>query len=640
MKLGFLGGGAGIALLVWACGGKEVSIGHGAAGAGGSGGAASGGQGGTLVGGNGGTTSSGGTSSSGGSSTAGSTGNAGGAGGTGGQYEQLSSDKLDLLFVVDNSVSMDAHQAMLASSIGSFLRRLENPLCVEPNGAVASPQPDSPQEACPSGSAREFKPVRDMHVGVITSSLGARGGDICRDETDDDRAQLLPSVRPGLSSYESTGFLKWDPDGRATPPGEADIDALATDLSNMILAAGTNGCGYEHTLEAWYQFLIDPEPTTDIVQMNAIAVAQGTNADVLAQRAAFLRPDSAVAIVVLTNENDCSIIGGGQGWLVSTSTNGPALFAMPRATSACATDPNDPCCRSCKVFEVEPPAGCGPAASDPNCMINDGYLDNSPSVYEDQLNLRCYDHKRRFGVNLLYPIERYRTALTSALVPNRAGELVPNPLFGPQRNPSLISFALIAGVPWQDISPNPPGDQPTYLSAAELAAEGRWSLILGDPANGVLPGDPLLRETPLEREGLSPLVGASIVPSTSTDPSANPANGHEQVNVDNSDLQYSCIFELPQPIACSAPQCDCSQENQDRNRPLCNPPGGGPAGTTQYYAGAYPPLRQLELARALGEQSVLGSICPRNPTDDTQSDFGFAAEFNSLARRLGVMLIE
>ncbi len=39
------------------------------------------------------------------------------------------------------------------------------------------------------------------------------------------------------------------------------------------------------------------------------------------------------------------------------------------------------------------------------------------------------DQKRRFGFDFLYPIDRYRRAFTEAQIPNRRGELVPNPIF-------------------------------------------------------------------------------------------------------------------------------------------------------------------------------------------------------------------
>ena len=75
----------------------------------------------------------------------------------------------------------------------------------------------------------------------------------------------------------------------------------------------------------------------------------------------------------------------------------------------------------------------------------------------DSLNLRCFDQKRRFGVDFLYPIERYVEGLTQSRSRNRAGELVQNPLYSDlqtgtaiARDVSLVFLAGIIGVPWQD----------------------------------------------------------------------------------------------------------------------------------------------------------------------------------------------
>ena len=82
---------------------------------------------------------------------------------------------------------------------------------------------------------------------------------------------------------------------------------------------------------------------------------------------------------------------------------------------------------------------------------------------QDPTNLRCFDQKRRFGIDFLYPLDRYTSALTSATVPNRADDMVPDPLFpkpdakfgvhSPRTaEGGLVFMAGIVGVPWQDIA--------------------------------------------------------------------------------------------------------------------------------------------------------------------------------------------
>src|SRR4051812_49011578 len=128
---------------------------------------------------------------------------------------QAQSNQLDVLFVVDNSPSMDDKAAVLVRSVPAFITALVNPPCVDGAGVVLEQQPTSGSDACPAGS-RARPPVTDLHVGVITSSLGAHGGTVCAAPTPgdvdphlDDQAQLIPSKRPGLASYADTGFASW-----------------------------------------------------------------------------------------------------------------------------------------------------------------------------------------------------------------------------------------------------------------------------------------------------------------------------------------------------------------------------------------------------------------------------------------------
>ena len=165
------------------------------------------------------------------------------------------------------------------------------------------------------------RPVTDLHIAAITSSLGAHGGTVCATPTGaddhlDDKAQLLPSVRTGIASYQDSGFLSFNASGNA---GITDPSVISNQLSALINAAGEHGCGYEATLESMYRFLIDPNPPESVDLVNNVSTPGATNQTLLAQRAAFLRPDSSVAIVILSDENDCSIVDAGVGWFVGSS---------------------------------------------------------------------------------------------------------------------------------------------------------------------------------------------------------------------------------------------------------------------------------------------------------------------------------
>ena len=120
---------------------------------------------------------------------------------------------------------------------------------------------------------------------------------------------------------------------------------------------------------------------------------------------------------------------------------------------------------------------------------------------EDEVNLRCFNQKRRFGFDLLYPTDRYVAGLSNGEVPDPAdpNKTVPNPLYTPKgdkpaRDKSLVFLAGIVGVPWQDVSTEDSwtGTGLQYLNAQELADGNRWDVILGSTATP--PTDPLMIE--------------------------------------------------------------------------------------------------------------------------------------------------
>src|SRR5262249_4551529 len=92
------------------------------------------------------------------------------------EVRQQAVDKVDILFMIDNSASMGATQDLLAKAGPALTSRLVTPNCVDDNGTPNGETTSS--GTCKTGKA-EFQPVHDMHVGIISSSLGGRGSDAC-----------------------------------------------------------------------------------------------------------------------------------------------------------------------------------------------------------------------------------------------------------------------------------------------------------------------------------------------------------------------------------------------------------------------------------------------------------------------------
>jgi hypothetical protein len=464
----------------------------------------------------------------------------------------------------------------------------------------------------------------------------------------------LPSVRTGLASFNNLGFLGWNPTSSAPAGSISDPAVLTQFVTGEVDAAGETGCGYEAQLEAIYRFLVDPDPPSGVTLSGSTAVVSYPDPTTLAQRHDFLRPDSVVAIVLLSDENDCSIVDGGIGWIVGTSSYGSVQWHMPAATSTCATDPNSPCCRSCAVAESTPPTGCVPLSQDSVCQTA-----ATLSPTQDSLNLRCWDQKRRFGLDLLNPVQRYITGFTSPTVSNRSGQTVPNPLFYDSatatqtRDASHVFLLGIVGVPWQDVSTpaSLTGTGLDYLTARQLRDMGRWNMVLGDSTvtPQVAPGDPLMIESETPRTGTSPIVAEPLAPATSLNPQQNSVNGHEYTPSQSAgDLQFACIYRYATPVTCTVDNyaCDCTPDTTGgttevtaANRPLCQPPGGGAAGTTQYWGKAYPGVRELQVLRGLGDSGIVASLCAKSSVNTSDPEFGFKPAFDALIDRIGPTLV-
>ncbi|MBI4704894.1 MAG: hypothetical protein HY744_27635 [Deltaproteobacteria bacterium] len=524
--------------------------------------------------------------------------------------EQLSNqrvDKIDLLLVIDDSGSMADKQAFLARAVPDLVGSLVSPPCLDGQGQ-ASAHPASPLDKCPEGSAREFEPVLDIHIGIISTSLGPRGGTMVNEsQCPDRRARLLAGGPPGApapATYQDMGFLAWDPGKKLAPPGQGDAQKLVADLESMVRGVGEEGCGLEAQLESWYRFLVDPEPYQSIaVGADQKSQPKGVDQDVLSERRDFLRPDSLVAIVMLTDENDCSFRADGYGHVTA----------------------------------------------------NQDLLKELNPEEAKWTNLVCFDQKRRFGHDFLYPVERYVTGLTSPQVPNRQGDLVENPLFvssdGVLRSRDLVFFAAVVGVPWQDVArlgaDGKPSLQAGLKTASEMASDGTWDIVYGDPSKGIAPADPFMIESVEPREGRNPVTGEAVAPPDSP-ANANAINGHELVVNPAGppyvgDLQYACIFDLPEHMqrdcdASASHNCDCASKNPSTsNNPLCQDAGGA-YGSKQLRAKAFPGLRQLGVLKGIGEQAIVASICPTEVQQEGAPHFGYRPAIAAIVDRLKARL--
>jgi hypothetical protein len=160
--------------------------------------------------------------------------------------------KLDLLFLIDNSPSMEPAQTSVRRNISALINALR---------------------AGPAGGQL------DLNIGVVSSDLGAgRGvgtGACSRVGGDRGIFQTKPTCLQGGAKFLSTSSTGARNNFSGTL--EAAFDCMA-DL-------GGRGCGYEHQLQATRVALYE---------------------SLTPENAGFLRSDAVLGIVLLSDEDDCS----------------------------------------------------------------------------------------------------------------------------------------------------------------------------------------------------------------------------------------------------------------------------------------------------------------------------------------------
>ncbi len=184
-------------------------------------------------------------------------------------------DKVDLLFVVDDSGSMKEEQELLAEQLPRLLTALRTG---DTDGAG---QP-------------EFRGVPDVHVGFVSSDMGLPGIvgiDKCDGLGDD-----------GLLLTGGNGCV--DGDARFVDAASFADTAAASDAMQCIVRLGTDGCGFEQQLEAGLKALSPASGDVPTFLPDTDGVGGEGHGD--EANAGFLRDDSLLIVIVLSDEDDCS----------------------------------------------------------------------------------------------------------------------------------------------------------------------------------------------------------------------------------------------------------------------------------------------------------------------------------------------
>jgi len=464
-------------------------------------------------------------------------------------------DKLDLLLVVDNSKGMADKQSELARRVPELLAAL----------------------VAPDAKGRASL-IHDVHVGVITSSLGSFGTSACAiGRQSNDRAHLLPRV-DGTCATTAASPLSWT---------SGDLGPLQSTTACVVTAARERGCMHESTWEAAYHFLADPAPYAkaevkctftgagDACGNNKIVV-EGIDEEVLAQRKAFLRSDSVLAVLVVSDENDASLKPAGLNWLPW----GYGAGRMLPGWGACANVPDE--------FEPETPAdfsklhdvykcfSCFEDASDPHCKQK--WPADPLDADIDALNLRAFRQTQRFGYSFLWGRQRYVDAFTKWSVLGSDNKLAGNGVFVGFRDANLVLVGALTGVSRHLVEEDD--------GTAKRLTDADWERIVGPVGKR----DPHMIESIAPREGIAGFAGDRMI---------DPINGGDRHVPEGDDLQYACIASRAE----ATKSADCAAADAHLKNPICS------AGGIQAYAKAYPGLRHLRIVRDLGASGFVASLC-------------------------------
>jgi hypothetical protein len=177
---------------------------------------------------------------------------------------------VDIIVVVDNSGSMAQEQRMISTAFPNLIQDILDP------------------PIDPVTGQRVHAPVRDMHIGVVSTDMGVGGYDVrtCQDNAmvGDDGILQFMGHGSDCAAYYNT-YLEYNL-LTGQDPNADQVDRLAADFG-CIAVLGTDGCGFEQQLEAAHKALYEQ------------SVPGMPNSG-------FLRSDTILTILFVTDEEDCS----------------------------------------------------------------------------------------------------------------------------------------------------------------------------------------------------------------------------------------------------------------------------------------------------------------------------------------------
>ncbi|MBW2735816.1 MAG: hypothetical protein JRH20_25805 [Deltaproteobacteria bacterium] len=176
-------------------------------------------------------------------------------------YPESTHERVDILFVIDNSASMAQHQQNLIKNFNTLIDALK--------------------------STRRDQKLPNLHIGVVSTDLGAGnwGAAIPSCETPGgDRGELQHTARiPGCPT-PTDPWISYAEGAHNIPCTNADPMECVKEAFTCIAALGSEGCRFKMPMES---------------ARLALDISNDANPG-------FLRDDALLMVVFITDEDDCS----------------------------------------------------------------------------------------------------------------------------------------------------------------------------------------------------------------------------------------------------------------------------------------------------------------------------------------------
>ncbi len=285
---------------------------------------------------------------------------------------------LDILFVIDNSGSMGEEQSNLAKNFPYLIQKIrdlkdKNEELVNADVNIMVTTTDFGHPLCTQFQKPDYTPAKGAPINTACTDRLERFNGI------GSGAPKIPEActsvcTPGSAAVPNGPFIHFNPTSNNITDPDGAGDAVADALS-CIGPQGIDGCGMEATLETMLQAL-DPEK------------------DWNSGPEPFLRPGAVLAIIVVTDEEDCAT--------KNYKYFDPGNVGDPEVN---------------QYWEVNPAKGAKDSPTSATCW-NGGvscFDNNADGIYE-----ACMSEDK----GVLQPIERYVNYLKEVLIKGKNKQVV------------------------------------------------------------------------------------------------------------------------------------------------------------------------------------------------------------------------